>query len=115
MVTVIHPNLEAIDAKMRAKDVSVFYSDKQAIDNVSIDIPDVPEDLPPQLGVAAGILMAIVGTLGTVVLGVAEAFGAGYLSSLYRDGISYGVMIIVIILIPAGLFGRVLKETKKSM
>ncbi len=53
--------------------------------------------------------------LGGVVLGVAEAFGAGYLSSLYRDGISYAVMIIVIILIPAGLFGKVLKETKKSM
>ncbi|GAG24504.1 unnamed protein product, partial [marine sediment metagenome] len=31
------------------------------------------------------------------------------------DGISYAVMIIVIILIPAGLFGKVLKETKKSM
>ena len=38
-MTVIHPNLETLDAKMRAKDVSVFYSEKQAIDNVSIDIP----------------------------------------------------------------------------
>jgi branched-chain amino acid transport system permease protein len=46
---------------------------------------------------------------------VAEAFGAGYLSSLYRDGISYGVMITVIVLIPAGLFGIVIKETKKTM
>lgn len=39
MVTVIHPNLEATDAKMNAKDVSVYYSDKKAIDNVSIEIP----------------------------------------------------------------------------
>ncbi len=39
MVTVIHPNLEDTDAKMRAKDVSVYYGDKMAIDNVSIDIP----------------------------------------------------------------------------
>ena len=38
-MTVIHPNLENLDAKMRASDVSVFYSEKQAIDNVSIDIP----------------------------------------------------------------------------
>jgi phosphate transport system ATP-binding protein len=38
-VTVIHPNLEQLDAKMSAKDVSVFYSEKQAIDNVSIDVP----------------------------------------------------------------------------
>ena len=39
MVTVVHPNLSDTDAKMRARDVSVFYGDKKAIDNVSIDIP----------------------------------------------------------------------------
>ncbi len=38
-MTLIHPNLEQLDAKMSAKDVSVFYSEKQAIDNVSIDVP----------------------------------------------------------------------------
>ena len=38
-MTVIHPNLTQTDAKMRASDVSVFYSDKKAIDEVSIDIP----------------------------------------------------------------------------
>ena len=38
-MTLIHSNLEKLDAKMRADKVSVFYSDKQAIDNVSIDIP----------------------------------------------------------------------------
>jgi phosphate transport system ATP-binding protein len=38
-VTVIHPNLEETDAKMSARDVSVFYGAKKAIDNVSIDIP----------------------------------------------------------------------------
>ena len=39
MVTVVHPNLEDTEAKMSARDVSVFYGDKMAIDNVSIDIP----------------------------------------------------------------------------
>jgi phosphate transport system ATP-binding protein len=39
MVTVVHPNLEATDAKMHARDVSVFYGEKQALDAVSIDIP----------------------------------------------------------------------------
>jgi branched-chain amino acid transport system permease protein len=82
--------------------------------------------IEPTMGYIAGVkafAAAVLGGIGSVpgamlgglVLGIAEAFGAGYLSSLYRDGISYGVMIIVIILIPAGLFGRVLKETKKSM
>ncbi len=39
MVTVVHPNLSDTDAKMSARDVSVFYGEKKAIDNVSIDIP----------------------------------------------------------------------------
>ena len=39
MVTVVHPNLEDSEAKMSARDVSVFYGDKKAIDDVSIDIP----------------------------------------------------------------------------
>ncbi|NMW31289.1 phosphate ABC transporter ATP-binding protein [Altererythrobacter sp. RZ02] len=38
-MTVIHPNLDQTDAKMNASDVSVFYGDKMAIDNVSIEIP----------------------------------------------------------------------------
>jgi phosphate transport system ATP-binding protein len=38
-VTVVHPNREVTDAKIRARDVSVFYGAKKAIDAVSIDIP----------------------------------------------------------------------------
>ena len=82
--------------------------------------------LYPTMGYIAGVkafAAAVLGGIGSVpgamlggvVLGLAEAFGAGYLSSLYRDGISYAVMIIVIIFIPAGLFGKIIKETKKSM
>lgn len=44
--------------------------------------------------------------LGGVVLGVAEALGAGYVSSLYRDGMAYAVLILVIILRPSGLLGK---------
>ncbi|MXO61564.1 phosphate ABC transporter ATP-binding protein [Altererythrobacter oceanensis] len=38
-MTLVHPNLEETDAKMKARDVSVYYGDKKAIDEVSIDIP----------------------------------------------------------------------------
>ncbi|MXP43753.1 phosphate ABC transporter ATP-binding protein [Altererythrobacter sediminis] len=38
-MTVVHPNLEKTDAKMSAREVSVYYGDKKAIDEVSIDIP----------------------------------------------------------------------------
>ena len=39
MVTVVHPNLEETEAKMTTRNVSVYYGDKKAIDEVSIDIP----------------------------------------------------------------------------
>jgi branched-chain amino acid transport system permease protein len=82
--------------------------------------------LYPTMGYLAGVkafAAAVLGGIGSVpgamlggvVLGVAEALGAGYLSSLYRDGISYAVMIIVIVLIPAGFFGKLIRETKKSL
>lgn len=80
----------------------------------------------PLMGYTAGVkafAAAVLGGIGSVpgamfgglILGIAEALGAGYLSSLYRDGISYAVMISVIIFIPAGLFGKLSRETKKSL
>ncbi|UCF95630.1 MAG: branched-chain amino acid ABC transporter permease [Desulfobacterales bacterium] len=82
--------------------------------------------LYPTMGYVAGVkafAAAVLGGIGSVpgamlggvVLGVAEALGAGYLSSLYRDGISYAVMIIVIVFIPAGFFGKLIRESKKSI
>ena len=44
--------------------------------------------------------------LGGVVLGVAEALGAGYVSSGYRLAIAYIIMILVIIFRPSGLLGK---------
>ena len=44
--------------------------------------------------------------LGGIVLGIAETLGAGYISSEYRDGLGYAVMILVIIIRPSGLLGK---------
>lgn len=44
--------------------------------------------------------------LGGVVLGIAETLGAGYVSSQYRDGLGYAVMIAVILLRPSGILGK---------
>ncbi len=71
----------------------------------------------PTMGYVAGIkafAAAVLGGIGSVpgamlggvVLGVAEVFGAGYLSSAYRDGIAYAVMILVIVFKPSGLLGK---------
>jgi branched-chain amino acid transport system permease protein len=75
----------------------------------------------PHMGYTAGIkafAAAVLGGIGSVpgamlgggVLGIAEVLGAGYLSSAYRDGISYAVMITVILFKPSGLIGKPLTE-----
>lgn len=71
----------------------------------------------PTMGYIAGVkafAAAVLGGIGSVpgamlgggVLGIAEVMGAGYISSEYRDGISYAVMILVILFKPSGLIGR---------
>jgi branched-chain amino acid transport system permease protein len=73
--------------------------------------------LYPTMGYVAGVkafAAAVLGGIGSVpgamiggiVLGIAEALGAGYISSLYRDGIAYAVMIAVIIFRPSGILGK---------
>lgn len=75
----------------------------------------------PHMGYMAGVkafAAAVLGGIGSVpgamlgggVLGIAEVLGAGYLSSEYRDGISYAVMILVILFKPSGLIGKPLTE-----
>ena len=75
----------------------------------------------PTMGYIAGIkafAAAVLGGIGSVpgamlgggVLGIAEVIGAGYISSEYRDGISYAVMIAVILFKPSGLIGRQIGE-----
>jgi branched-chain amino acid transport system permease protein len=35
-----------------------------------------------------------------------EAFAAGYLSSNYKDAVAFLIILVVLIVIPQGLFGR---------
>jgi branched-chain amino acid transport system permease protein len=45
-------------------------------------------------------------TLGGLLLGIVEELGAGYVSSGYRDAVGFVIIIVVLVLRPAGLFAR---------
>jgi branched-chain amino acid transport system permease protein len=61
-------------------------------------------------GFSASILGGLGSPLGAVagglMLGIAEALGAGYLSSAYKDAIAFAIILLVLFLRPQGLFGK---------
>jgi branched-chain amino acid transport system permease protein len=48
--------------------------------------------------------------LGGVVLGLAESFTVFYISSTFRDAISFALLVLVLLVRPSGLFGSARKE-----
>jgi len=74
----------------------------------------------PWMGVLTikAFIAAVVGGLGSLpgavlgafVLGIAETFAAGYISSAFRDLLSFTLMIIIIIVRPGGLLGTITQE-----
>ena len=48
--------------------------------------------------------------LGGLLIGTSEVMVVGYLSSTYRDAIAFAILILVLIIRPQGLLGRVQKE-----
>ena len=44
--------------------------------------------------------------LGGLIIGVVESLGASYISSAYRNAFAFAVLIIVILFLPNGLFGK---------
>ena len=43
---------------------------------------------------------------GRIIIGVTETFVSGYISSTYRDAIAFGVLILILLVKPAGLLGK---------
>ncbi|NLI32328.1 MAG: branched-chain amino acid ABC transporter permease [Deltaproteobacteria bacterium] len=62
-------------------------------------------------GFAAGILGGYGSALGAVagglLLGILESFGAGFISSAYKDAIAFLILLAILFVKPAGLFGSV--------
>jgi branched-chain amino acid transport system permease protein len=77
--------------------------------------------IDPLMGLMLGLkafVAAVFGGIGNVpgamvgglVIGLAEEYVAGYTVSSYRDGIAFAFLIIVLLVRPEGLFGRVRAE-----
>ena len=61
-------------------------------------------------GFAAAMLGGMGNPIGAVVggllVGLAEALGAGYLSSEYKDAVAFVIILAVLFFLPRGLFGK---------
>ena len=53
---------------------------------------------PPVMIVGAG--------LGGLVLGLFEALAGGYVSSQFKDAVSFVILLLVLVVRPQGLFGK---------
>jgi len=43
--------------------------------------------------------------VGGLLVGVLEAFGAGYISSAYKDAMPFVLILLILFFMPRGLFG----------
>jgi branched-chain amino acid transport system permease protein len=47
---------------------------------------------------------------GALLLGLSETLVSGYLSSTWRDAVAFTLLIVILLLRPAGLFGKNVAE-----
>jgi branched-chain amino acid transport system permease protein len=77
--------------------------------------------IEPTMGLMPGLkafVAAVLGGIGDVrgamvggfLIGLVEEFIGGYVTSSYRDSVVFGVLIVVLLVKPAGLFGRFAPE-----
>ena len=77
--------------------------------------------IEPLMGIMPGIkafVAAVLGGIGSIpgamigglLMGISEYMVVGYLSSTYRDAIAFVILIVVLLIKPAGLLGRNVTE-----
>jgi branched-chain amino acid transport system permease protein len=84
---------------------------------IGMQIPKIDPLMGIQYGLKAFVAAVLGGignvpgaVLGGLLIGTSEVMVVGYLSSSYRDAIAFGILILVLLLRPQGILGRVHKE-----
>jgi branched-chain amino acid transport system permease protein len=84
---------------------------------IGMQIPKIDPLMGIQYGLKAFVAAVLGGignipgaVLGGLLIGTSEVMVVGYLSSSYRDAIAFGILILVLLLRPQGILGRVNKE-----
>ncbi len=84
---------------------------------ISLNYPKID----PLMGIMPGLkafVAAVLGGIGNIpgamlggfIIGIAEVMTVGYLQSTYRDAIAFSILILILLLKPAGIMGKGLVE-----
>ncbi|MBP2651562.1 MAG: ABC-type transporter, integral rane subunit, partial [Firmicutes bacterium] len=84
--------------------VGVYYN---SIDPLMGIMPGLKAFIAAVLG-GIGIIPGAM--LGGIIMGVVEALVSGFVSSTYRDAAAFAILIIILLLKPAGLLGKNVRE-----
>ncbi|MBP2655917.1 MAG: ABC-type transporter, integral rane subunit [Firmicutes bacterium] len=84
--------------------VGVYYN---SIDPLMGIMPGLKAFIAAVLG-GIGIIPGAM--LGGIIMGVVEALVSGFISSTYRDAAAFAILIIILLLKPAGLLGKNVRE-----
>ena len=101
--------------------IAITFAIGSALGAVAGVMVGLREVIEPTMGYYKGVAAfaaAVLGGIGNItgamlgglLIGLAEALGAGYINSSYRLAIAYIIMIAVILIRPAGLFGKPLEK-----
>lgn len=77
--------------------------------------------IDPLMGIMPGLkafVAAVIGGIGNIpgamlggtILGIIEALVSGFWSSTFRDAVAFGILIVILLLRPAGLLGKNIRE-----
>jgi branched-chain amino acid transport system permease protein len=77
--------------------------------------------IDPLMGIMPGLkafIAAVLGgignfpgaIIGALIMGLSEEMVVGYISSTYRDALAFGILIVILLVRPAGLFGKTVPE-----